>query len=360
MRFKNEVSVGIVVLLGLALAFVGAIWLSGEPFGQEQRQLTAIFKEVGELSKGSAVKYRGVQIGRVTEIALAAGGQGVEVSMEVKPDVVIPADAAVVLAPASLFGDWEAQLVSMASQPLLTFTRAPVPGVLPGATLPDITQLTAVGARIAGDLETLTRRVELAFTEETALKLRQTINNVQEISEQLNGFVAAQTKTYAGVSANVLQATENIQSATEAVQKLANSSSAQIPEIVANARAASENLKDLSVSLQQAAKGVPALMARADTTLDRLNAAAGNVNELIETAKPQVAQIGPTLEEARKAMATLQATMQKINEGDGTLGRLASDPALYEETQAAIATLRRLMADIQANPKKYIGAIKIF
>jgi hypothetical protein len=36
------------------------------------------------------------------------------------------------------------------------------------------------------------------------------------------------------------------------------------------------------------------------------------------------------------------------------------DPALYEETQAALATLRRLMADVQANPGKYIGAVKLF
>ncbi|HET8656102.1 MAG TPA: MlaD family protein [Longimicrobiaceae bacterium] len=360
MRFKNEVTVGIMALVGLAILFFGAIWLSGKPWARKQQELVAIFHEVGQLTKGNPVTYRGVQQGRVTDIELAPGGTGVLVTMKVNPDLVLPPHAAVVLSPASLFGDWQATIVSMPSQPTLEFTRAPTRGVLPGAALPDITQLTAVGARIAGDLETLSQRVELAFTEETALKLRQTVDNIQEISEQLNGFVAQQTKAYAGVSRNVLQATQNIQQASASVERVAGGAEQQIPQIVENARQASENLRQLSVAMQDVAQGVPGLIARADTTLGRLNEVAGNVNDLVTSAKPQVAQLGPTMAEARQAMTTLNLAMQKINEGNGTLGRLIDDPALYEETQAAIATLRRLMADIQANPQKYIGAVKIF
>ena len=59
-------------------------------------------------------------------------------------------------------------------------------------------------------------------------------------------------------------------------------------------------------------------------------------------------------------MATLQRAAALIEQGNGTLGRLMADPALYEETQAAIATLRRILADLQANPAKYIGAVKVF
>jgi hypothetical protein len=42
------------------------------------------------------------------------------------------------------------------------------------------------------------------------------------------------------------------------------------------------------------------------------------------------------------------------------MGRLLADPALYEETQRAIVTLRRLLADIQQNPAKYIGQLQVF
>jgi ABC-type transporter Mla subunit MlaD len=50
MRFKNEVTVGIVALVGLAILFFGAIWLSGKPWARKQRELVAIFHEVGQLT----------------------------------------------------------------------------------------------------------------------------------------------------------------------------------------------------------------------------------------------------------------------------------------------------------------------
>jgi phospholipid/cholesterol/gamma-HCH transport system substrate-binding protein len=359
MRLKNEVAVGTVVLLAIVIMVIGALWLSDKPWAEPQREIVAIFRQVGQLTKGNPVKFRGVQVGRVTEVNLAPGGEGVLVTMEVKPDLVLPPQTAVVLSPASLFGDWEADLVSP-SAVQLEFTQARTPGILPGATLPDITELTAVGARIANDMETLANRVELAFTEETALKMRQTVENVQEMSERLNGFVTQQTRTYAGVSQNVLEATRNINEATQTVQALAGDAREQIPAIVANAQQASENLRQLSVALQDATQGVPGMVSRADTTLARLNEAAGSINSLVQAAKPQVEQLGPTLEQAQEAMATLQAVMTRMQDGNGTLGRLMEDPALYEETQRAIATLQRLMADVQANPAKYIGAFKVF
>jgi phospholipid/cholesterol/gamma-HCH transport system substrate-binding protein len=301
-----------------------------------------------------------VQVGRVTDIKLAPGGEGVFVTMEVSQEVVIPPQAGVILAPASLFGDWQASLVSLASQPNLTFTRSADPDVLPGATLPDITELTAVGARIAEDLETLSERVELAFTEETALEIRSAIENVQEITEQLTGFVEQQTETYASVGQNVLAATQNIQQATQTVQRVAGQVEQEIPAIVANARLASENLQQLSQQLQTATTGVPELVAEADRTLANFGELAVSVNQLLATLEPAAAEVGPTLVEARQAVATLQAAAARIEQGEGTLGRLLEDPALYEETQAAIATLRRVLADLQANPGRYISEVQIF
>ena len=64
--------------------------------------------------------------------------------------------------------------------------------------------------------------------------------------------------------------------------------------------------------------------------------------------------------QAPHARLVVPVPPERLESGEGTLGRLMEDPALYEETQAAISTLRRLMADMQANPAKYIGAFKLF
>src|SRR5690606_34421441 len=120
------------------------------------------------------------------------------------------ASPGVVLAPASLFGDWQAEIASQAEFPALEFTEGRLPEALPGATLPDITELTAVGSRIAGDLEILSERFELAFTEETALEIRRMVEDASVIVEQMTGFVDQQTQTYRDVSQNVLVATEEV------------------------------------------------------------------------------------------------------------------------------------------------------
>lgn len=357
MRMRNEVVVGMVVVAGLLLLAAGGFWLTGRPWGLEERQVTAAFEDIGLLAPGNPVKYRGVNIGRVDEIALAARGSGVLVTMTVNAAVPLPPEPGVVLSAESFFGDWQAVIVSRGAPEFreLAFATVPRRGVLPGATMPDITQLTAVAARIAGDIEVLSDRVQLAFTEETAVRIRETIENVAAISEQLEGFVDQQTEVYAGVSRNVLQATRNIEDATaQAEGVMADLSRAidqgDIQGIMRNARLASENFNRFSVQLAAAGEGIPGLVTRADTTLVSIGGAVGGLN----------AQLAPTLQEAQAAMAALNRAATMIEEGNGSLGRLLNDPALYEETQRSIATLNRLLADIQANPAKYIGQFKIF
>jgi len=360
MKLKNEVLVGITVVLGLLVMMVGGIWLTGRPWGEEQRQVVAAFSEVGLLAEGSPVKYRGVRIGRVEKINLAERGNGVFATLSVDPRVTLPPDAAVVLSAESFFGDWQAAIVSRGAVEVreLAWSTAPRRGVLPGATMPDITQLTAVAARIAGDIELLSDRVQLAFTEETAVQIRETIENVQGVSEQLSGFIDQQTDVYAAAGRNVLAATGNVRDATATAERVMTDVGRQfnqgdVQQILSNARLASENLRQFSEQLESAGAGVPGLVTRADTTL----AAFGGLARSLE---PQVAELGPTLAQARAAMETLQRAAARMEEGNGTLGRLMADPALYEETQRAVATLQRFLADIQANPGKYIGQFKVF
>lgn len=365
MRLKNEVVVGIVVVAGLLIMAIGGWWLTGRGWGGQQRNLTATFREVGLLGEGNPVKYRGVGIGRVEKIELAPRGDGVFVTMTVDPKVVFPRDAAVVLSAESFFGDWQATIVSRKSFPDLQFTTTPRADVLPGAALPDITELTAVAARIAGDIEVLSDRVQLAFTEETAVRIRQTIESINDITRRLSGFVDQQTAAYRDASRNVVAATANVRDATATARQAAAAVGGQVSQgdiraMLINARQASDNLRQFSEQLRAAGNGVPGLMTRVDTTLGTIGQTAAGVGTMVNGLQPQIQQLGPTIAEARAAIATLQRASAMIEQGNGTLGRLIADPALYEETQRAIVTLQRLLADLQQNPGKYVGQLKVF
>jgi phospholipid/cholesterol/gamma-HCH transport system substrate-binding protein len=47
------------------------------------------------------------------------------------------------------------------------------------------------------------------------------------------------------------------------------------------------------------------------------------------------------------------SALTRIQEGQGTLGLLSKNPAMYNETIETMQELRRLIADIQMNPRKY-------
>jgi phospholipid/cholesterol/gamma-HCH transport system substrate-binding protein len=365
MKMKNEALVGLTVILGIITAVLGSVWLSGRSWGEPYKDVVAAFSAVGQLAEGNPVTFRGVQVGRVSKIELSPRGTGVYVTMSVRPELPLQGDVGVLLGSASLFGDWQAQIVSQSEFPDLLFTTAPRRDVLAGATLPDISELTAVAARIAGDIETLSERIQIAFTPETAVEIRQTIENVSAATEQLGGFLESQTRTYGQVGANVLASTENIRQATVAAQATMNDVRASlrggdVQQILTNARVASSNLSALTSELRGATAGVPGLVAQADSTLGAFGRTAESLNTTLNGLQPGLAEIGPTVAETRTLITSFNTLLTQMSSQQGTLGRLMADPALYEEFQRLVTSMQRLMADIQANPGKYIGELQVF
>ena len=53
------------------------------------------------------------------------------------------------------------------------------------------------------------------------------------------------------------------------------------------------------------------------------------------------------------------SVMVKINRGQGTLGLLVNDPALYRNADSLFVALRALAADVKAHPSRYVN-VKIF
>jgi len=53
-------------------------------------------------------------------------------------------------------------------------------------------------------------------------------------------------------------------------------------------------------------------------------------------------------------MGKLDQVIDKINNGDGTVGRLLNDSALYEGLDGTTRELQGLLKDFRANPKKFL------
>ena len=78
-----------------------------------------------------------------------------------------------------------------------------------------------------------------------------------------------------------------------------------------------------------------------------LRQAAADLRSVMAAAKANETSLVRVLQQA-------DSLMTRIQEGNGTLGMLATDSTLYRETTATVIQFRELLTDIQAHPKKYL------
>ena len=329
MRRENEFAVGVVVIAALALMVGGAFWLSGAHLGRTEAVYTARFRTVGGLGVGNPVVLRGVRVGRVEAIRLASGNW-VEADLKIYSGVTPPAKPAVIAASVSLFGEWAATLIS--SDPLpndpnirqaLGEAIAAGGGKWPGATLPDIGQLTAQASRIATDIGTVAARVQTAFDSQAVSDLRRSIHDFGQIADRLARVTNEQADVIGNVGQNLskgsdvlARAATDLQAALGRVDSATNQG--QLATILNNTAAASTDMRAASQDFR-------ALMGTANK----------NQESLV------------------RVLVGADTVLSRIANRSGTLGLMVGDSALYKETTLTMIQLRQLLSDIQANPRKY-------
>jgi phospholipid/cholesterol/gamma-HCH transport system substrate-binding protein len=329
-RRSNEFAVGLAVLAALALVIGGALWLSETDVNQKQATYSARFRTVGGLGVGAPVTLRGVRVGRVEAIRLVEN-EWVETEFSIDRAVDLPTRPAVISASASLFGEWSANVVAFEPLPTdpnlrnaLIESDAAGGDAWPGATLPDIGQLTAQASRIAGDVGDITARIGQAFDSTALASMQQSVKDLAEISKRLVVFANAQTSRIDRVSANVATTSDAFagvaQTFRQAVTRLDSATAdRQLQDIMDNGRASSEDLRR----------------------------AAADLRSVMQAARENEVSLVRVLQQA-------DSLMTRIQQGNGTLGMLATDSTLYRETTATVIQFRELLTDIQAHPRKYL------
>jgi ABC-type transporter Mla subunit MlaD len=167
---------------------------------------------VGQLTNGNPVVFRGVPLGRVATIGVDPSGAFVRVGLEIEGEITLEDDSQAIVAPQSLFGDWQLEIVSRARFPRFDYYEVP-PGfregdvrVLGGYALPDISRLTAAADEISDNLAVLTDRFDRAFNEETADALANGIRNIEQMSDDIGNLIQQQAAAFERVSVQVERA----------------------------------------------------------------------------------------------------------------------------------------------------------
>ena len=103
LTYKQEIGVGALVLMGLAVFTVGLFWLTGRSIKSTGVKAEVVFSNVSGLKQGDPVMVSGVKKGRVQSVKLERVGR-VDVVLELASDVKPRVDASASVGSTDFFG----------------------------------------------------------------------------------------------------------------------------------------------------------------------------------------------------------------------------------------------------------------
>lgn len=124
----------------------------------------------------------------------------------------------------------------------------------------------------------------------------------------------------------------------------------RIDDITAELNASIRSLHAILNAMQPIAADLKSITGNADTI-------AANFADVSRTIN--AAPIDSLIRDLHATIINLQQLTAELNNPNGTIGRVANDPALYDNLNATAQSLDSLLTDIKANPKRYIN-IKVF
>jgi len=362
-RAIREGSVGLLILIGVALFGGLVLWLRGLNPGGRNYTITAAFENTSGMQVGTAVRYRGVPVGRVVEIRPSSNQ--VEVLMEItQPDLRMPREVVVEANQSGFIGE---TTIDITPQQQLT---EPEQAVSPTADDCDAGMILCDGDRVIGvvgvSYESLLRSTEqLANTLADPLLVENLTNTLKNAAV----FTERATLLTDELAELTLAAREEVQPLSQSVQQATNDASVAAQEIqltAADVRSLLEanrfNLTNTLDNINQGSDRLAYLMSSLATqvedgqfltNLEALSANAAEAAANLRDASVDVRQltgsvnqpenrllIQQTLESARDVFQSAQKILSDVDE-------LTGDPTVRNNIRDLINGLSNLLSSTQ-------------
>lgn len=297
MSRSREIQVGATVLFALGVTLWAVTWLKELSLDKKVRVWHVMFPQTGGLSKSDEVQVNGLRKGNVSNVTLIA--DHVVVDLALASDIQLTTECKVAIRNVGMMGE-RVIAVDMSARGVAYTPRDTIPGLYEKG-IPEV--MAGMGSTVDAVTELAQQLKSIAATMEGSGSLDRTLTNFRNTSEELK-----------------LAVSEN---------------RALLHETLTNLNAASRTAKALTTDREPQIKH----------TLDSFERSAAGMERL--TAR---------LDSLR---GVLQSVSNKVDRGEGSLGKLVNDPKLYDDAKSSVAALKSLIEDIKANPKKYIN-MKIF
>jgi len=284
----NYILIGTFTLLASVGLMLFALWAANYSSEREWRVYRVIFHEpVTGLSEGSSVLYNGIAVGTVRQLMLDPNDpRAVIAELRLHASAPVKTDTSARLSMTSLTGTPVIQLTGGSPEAPLLVAR--------GNAVPVIDTGASALQNIADTANRLVERLDRALSEDNVARISDTLSHLEQITRS----VSEREDDIHALLANARQASQRLDAA-----------------LTTTAR----TMEDFDRTLVQQ---LPALVARLDDTLERLNSAATGADQIIgdnraaiaSFASDGLAQLGPTLAELRALAQDLRRISERFDE----------------------------------------------
>jgi len=296
LNFSKEIKTALLILSGIVIFIFGFKYLKGSSLLDNEINVHTLYADVEGLVVGANVTINGLNVGKVKKIDFDENFEKIKVSFSLRSDLTFSNQSIAQLYEAGLIGG-----KAIAILPDYSAAR-PVQNddVLPSTIKPGLTEL--VNQQIA------------------------------PLQNKLEGLLTSADSLFAGVS-NVLNynTQNNLKLALEGVTQ------------------SIDNVNKLSNSLSRVVNSNEKVF---NSTLSHLEHTTNNLAILSDSLKQM--PLASTVQHLEKTTAQIQQLVEKMEKGEGSLGKLLNEETLYNKLLYSAEALEALLVDLKSHPKRYV------
>jgi phospholipid/cholesterol/gamma-HCH transport system substrate-binding protein len=294
----NYVLIGAFTLAAAAFMLLFGLWAAKYTSDKDWQLYDVIFDEaVTGLTEGGSVQYNGIGVGTVEDLRLdPADPRKVIARVKLRSETPVKVDTHAKLSFTGLTGTAFIQLTGGSP-------KAPLLASANGDEVPVIETEASALQNIAETANKLVTRLDKMLSEENVRNITQTLANL----ENATGAIADQRQDLGALITNARVSSEKLAATLDTTQGA---------------------IADIDRELVDK---LPGLIAKLDSTLSRLDSAAGNANSLLDENRGAIrhftedglAQLGPTLDELRALVRDLRRISARLDDNPAgyVLGR---------------------------------------
>jgi phospholipid/cholesterol/gamma-HCH transport system substrate-binding protein len=297
LKLTREIKTAILVITSILLFIWGYSFLKGRDLFTSYLTLYAEYETVEGLTTSAPVTLNGLVIGKVNNIIIVESSGKLLVELQIKTDFPI--------SKSSVAAIYE-------------------PGFIAGKQI--AIEPNIKGKSVSVDGQRLKGEIRLGLTETVGNKLvpiqeklEKIIGNADVLISGLNNVLDKKAQEDLGTSLGELSATmKQFHKASVSMNTILDKNKAQITGVVANFNKISDNFSKISDSLNKA-------------------------------------DLGRTVKSLNETLAKVDEIMNDLNSGNGTMGKLLKDEALYNNLNKTSQELELLLQDVRLHPTRYIN-----